>query len=146
MVELSYQDFPRQATKGKILEKNEVKPCLSKMWKIPPGPLAAFVRVMEKVLETYQKTYDPDCSVFCVAESPIQLVEERGPPINRSSGGPQFFAPEYIRRGEVNIFVAVEPLPGQRRWKITGSRAKFEWAFFVKELMLSRYKAEKLFL
>jgi hypothetical protein len=57
-------------------KKNELKPHLSKYWKIPPEGSAAFVAAMEDVLEVYHLAYDPDYPVVCMDES-CQLFRKR---------------------------------------------------------------------
>jgi hypothetical protein len=43
---------------------------------IPPDADGEFVAHMEKVLETYEKAYDPECPVACMDEPPVQLIGE----------------------------------------------------------------------
>ncbi len=45
-------------------------------WVIPPEQNAEFVACMEEVLETYEKTYDPQHPVVCMDEQPVQLLLE----------------------------------------------------------------------
>jgi len=58
------------------LKKNELKPHLSKYWKIPPDQNASFVAAMEDVLEVYARPYDRNFPVVCMDESSVQLIGE----------------------------------------------------------------------
>ena len=46
------------------------------MWVIPPHQNAAFVWAMERVLDVYQRPYDPARPVVCVDESPKRLLRD----------------------------------------------------------------------
>jgi hypothetical protein len=46
---------------------------------------------------------------------------------------------EYVRNGVANIFVAVEPLTGQRHVEITERRTRVEFAHFVKRMLDEHY-------
>ena len=54
---------------------------------------------------------------------------------------------EYKREGTFNIFGACEPLTGKYFFKVTESRTKEDWAYFMRDLIDIHYKdAEKLIL
>jgi hypothetical protein len=54
---------------------------------------------------------------------------------------------EYERRGTANVFMAVEPLAGQRTTQVTERRTRIDWARFVQMLLLTVYPlAEKVVL
>jgi len=103
-------------------KKNELKPHLSKYWKIPPDQNASFVAAMEDVLEVYSRPYDPKRPVVCMDESSIQLIGEVQDPISAAPGHPELIDDEYIRNGVASIFLEVEPLGGKRQIKITERR------------------------
>jgi hypothetical protein len=46
--------------------KNETKPLKRKGWVISPAQNADFVAAMEKVLDIYKRSYDPDFPVVCM--------------------------------------------------------------------------------
>ena len=52
-------------------KKNELKPHLSKYWKIPPDQNANFVAAMEDVLEVYARPYNCNLPVVCMDEASI---------------------------------------------------------------------------
>jgi hypothetical protein len=124
VVELGYIDSIDHSTIGRILNRNQLKPHLSKYWKIPPDQSAAFVASMEEVLDTYQLPYNSKVPVVCMDESSIQLVEDVVTPIPCSPGTPMLVDHEYIRNGVANIFIVVEPLSGQRTVQITKNKDK----------------------
>ena len=127
------------------VKKNEIKPHLSRYWKIPPEQDAAFVACMEDILDAYELPYDPACPVVCMDESLKQLVGEVRPPIPVSPGQSQRIDDEYVRLGTAEIFLAVEPLAGKRFVEVTETRKRTDWAHFVRELVDVHYPgAEKL--
>ncbi len=46
---------------------------------------------------------------------------------------------EYRRLGTANIFLAVEPLAGQRTVRVTDRRTRIDWAQFIRHLLESVY-------
>ncbi|MEA3287207.1 MAG: IS630 family transposase [Candidatus Marinimicrobia bacterium] len=128
-------------------KKNELKPHLSKYWKIPPDQNASFVAAMEDILEVYARPYDARFPVVCMDESSIQLIGEVQAPIPAAPGHPVLMDDEYVRNGVASIFIEVEPLGGKRQVKITDHRTRIDWAYFIKEMLDERYPdAEKVVL
>jgi hypothetical protein len=121
------------------IKKNELKPHLSKYWKIPPDQNASFVAAMEDVLEVYARPYDPKLPVVCMDESSIQLIGEVSDPIPAAPGHPKLVDDEYVRNGVASIFLEVEALGGKRAVKITETRTRVDWAHFIKEMLQERY-------
>lgn len=110
---------------------------------IPPQASAEFVFRMEGVLEVYQRPYDPRFPVVCMDETSKQLVSEVRSPIPRRAGHPERHDYEYERNGVANLFLAFEPLAGWRCVEVTASRARRDWAQFIRSLLEERYpKAE----
>jgi len=93
---------------------------------------------MEQVLDVYKRPYDEDFPVVCMDESPKQLIEtveeEKMEP-----GKEKRVDYEYIRHGVVNIFMANEPLKGQRLVEITDFKKKEDWAKFAKRIADEMY-------
>ena len=79
---------------------------------------------MEKVLDVYKQPYDPQIPVVCMDESPKQLIAETRIPIPASPGEPEKHDYEYERRGTCNIFVAFEPLTGNRMVEVTERKTR----------------------
>jgi len=129
------------------VKKNELKPHLSKYWKIPPDQNAAFVAAMEDVLDVYARPYDPSFPVVCMDESSLQLIGEVHEPIPAAPGHPVLMDDEYVRNGVASIFLDVEPLAGQRNVEITEHRTRIDWAHYIERMLEERYpKAEKVIL
>ena len=128
-------------------KKNEIKPHLSRYWKIPPEHDAEFVARMEDILDVYERPYDPKRPVVCVDESFKQLVGEVRAPIPMSPGQSVRIDDEYERKGIAEIFMAVEPLAGKRRVEVTATRTRKDWAEFIRHLVQEDYAdAEKIIL
>jgi transposase len=69
----------------------------------------------------------------------IQLIGEVRAPLPAEPGKPLRYDTEYQRNGTANIFMAFEPLAGQRHTKVTEQRTKVDWAHFIKELVDHHY-------
>jgi hypothetical protein len=68
-----------------------------------------------------------------------QLMGEVRAPLPAEPGKPLRYDTEYKRNGTANIFIAFEPLVGQRYTKVTEQRTKVDWAHFIKELVDQHY-------
>ena len=99
---------------------------------------------MERVLDVYKRPFDPEFPVICMDESPKQLIGEKKVPISVSSGKPARHDYEYTRYGVCNIFMACEPLAGNRMVKITERKTKKDWACFIEGIASSYKKAKKI--
>ena len=94
---------------------------------------------MEEVLDIYKKPYDPQYPQVCMDEMSTQLIGEVRAPLPMKPGKSQKYDTEYKRNGTANIFMAFEPLAGQRHTKVTKQRTKVDWAYFIKELVDIHY-------
>jgi len=90
---------------------------------------------MYDILDLYAKPYDPKRPVVGIDEKPKQLIEDCRKPISMKSGKPERYDYEYIRRGNVNIFMAVEFKAGRRTTRVTYRRTKRDFAKFIKHLV-----------
>jgi hypothetical protein len=99
---------------------------------------------MEKVLDVYKRPFDPKNPVVCMDESPKQLIAETRIPIPASPGQPEKHDYEYKRCGMCNIFLASEPLAGNRIVKVTERKTKQDWAIFMEEIARKYEMAEKI--
>lgn len=99
---------------------------------------------MEHVLDVYKQPYDERYPVVCMDESPKQLIEEKASTaITPGQGARTDY--EYIRHGMVNIFMANEPLTGERLVEVSEYKTKKDWAKFVKRIAYEMYpKAKKI--
>ena len=111
---------------------------------IAPQANAQFVAAMEQVLDIYSRLYDSRNPVVCMDETPRQLIRETREPIAAAPGRPERHDYEYERCGVCNVFMASEPLAGQRLTKVTERRTKADWALFVKDIAESYPDAERI--
>ena len=111
-------------------------------WVIPPEQNSQFVANMEHVLDVYKLPYNEDYPVVCMDESPKQLIEEiASTPMKPGQEARVDY--EYIRHGMVNIFIANEPLKGNRLVEVTEYKTKKDWAKFVKRIADEMYPNAK---
>jgi hypothetical protein len=94
---------------------------------------------MEEVLDLYKQPYNPDYPQVCMDEKSTQLIGEVRVPLPAEPGEPLRYDTEYTRNGTANIFMAFEPLAGQRYTKVTEQRTKVDWAHFIQELVDQHY-------
>ena len=94
---------------------------------------------MEDILEVYKQPYNAQCPQVCIDEMSTQLIGEVRAPLPAEPGKPLRYDTEYTRNGTANIFLAFEPLAGQRMTKVTEQRTKIDWAHFIKELVDQHY-------
>jgi hypothetical protein len=90
---------------------------------------------MEDVLDIYKQPYDSQYPQVCLDEMSTQLIGEVRAPLPAEPGKPLRYDTEYKRNGTANIFIAFEPLAGQRMTKVTEQRTKIDWAHFIQELV-----------
>lgn len=109
-------------------------------WVIPPEADAEFVAAMERVLDTYEKPYDPDHPVLCMDEQPVQLIKETRCPIPATKRHAKRIDYEYERAGTASIFMFTEPLAGWREATARTSKTKVDWAVEVARLLEGRYR------
>jgi transposase len=98
---------------------------------------------MEEVLSIYTQPYDTERPVVCLDESSKQLIGEVRRPIPIEPGQPERFDSEYSRNGVANLFIAFEPLVGQRLVEVTDQRTRIDFAHFVKKLVDEHYQTAK---
>lgn len=121
-----------------------MKPWKKQQWVIAPEHNGDFVAQMEQVLDVYKRPYDPQRPVVCMDESPRQLIRETRLPLVASCGTVARHDYEYERCGVGNVFLAVEPLAGQRAVRITERRTKTDWASFLEEIAGQYRRAQKI--
>ncbi len=97
---------------------------------------------MEHVLDVYKLPYNEDYPVVCMEESPKQLIEQIASTAMKP-GQEARVDYEYIRHGMVNIFIANEPLMGNRIVEVTEFKTKKDWARFVKRIADEMYPQAK---
>lgn len=116
------------------------------MWCVPKLT-EKFIRKMDDVLDVYALDYDPTKPVVCLDEKTTQLLSTPRGSINPRPGKVKKVDYEYKRHGTANIFVAIEPKMGQRNLKVTKQRTANDFAEFVHNLVMKKYrKVEKVLL
>ena len=114
---------------------------------IPTAPSAEFVYHMEDVLEVYMRPYDSARPLVCMDEINTQLLADTREPLPMEPGSPKREDYEYERQGVCNVFLACEPLIGQRITMVAAQRTKQQWAEFVRRLADEQYPlADKIVL
>jgi len=102
---------------------------------------------MEDVLEVYTRPYNPRFPQVCMDESAKQLLQDKCESLPIQKGLPERVDYTFESGGMCKIFLACEPLTGQRRVKVTRRRTSQDWAYFIRELVDIHYpKAEKIVL
>ncbi len=96
---------------------------------------------MEDVLAVYERAYDTARPVVCLDETSRQLLGEVRPSCLPEPGRPARHDPEYIRGEVVNLFLALEPLQGQRTVMVSQQRTRLEFARCIKDLVDIQYPA-----
>jgi len=120
---------------------------LKQCWRIPPEASAAFVWRMGDVLEVCTRPYDPRFPQVCLDESAKQLLRDKRESLPGQPGQPEQVDYAFEPEGMCKIFLACEPLTGQRQVKVTERRTSRDWAYFMRELVDVHYpKAEKIVL
>ena len=103
---------------------------------IPPKQSADFVYHMEQVLAVYERPYDERVPVVCLDESPKQLIEITQ---YRLADGTRMEDSEYVRRGVGEIYMAFEPLAGQRFVAVKDDHKAVAWVDVVANLVDGPY-------
>jgi len=88
---------------------------------------------MEDVLEVYTRPYDPRFPQVCMDESAKQLLQDKRESLPGQKGLPERVDYTFESGGMCKIFLACEPLTGQRQVKVTEHRTSQDWADFLSE-------------
>ena len=114
-----------------------MKPWQVKGWVIPQAN-ADYVCAMEAVLEVYEREYRAAHPVIAIDESPQQLISE-----TRSgfvdSKGVRHVDYEYKREGVLDLYVACEPLTGEREIFVKDNHNRLNWAEVVRAVAEELY-------
>ena len=94
---------------------------------------------MEDVLNVYHRPHDPTRPQVCMDECSQQLIGEVRAPLPPRPGDVAKYDCEYERHGTANLFLAIEPLAGQRVVQVTDQRTRHDWAQFIRYLLLTVY-------
>jgi hypothetical protein len=111
---------------------------------IAPEANAEFVAAMERVLDVYKRPLDAKHPVVCMDETPRQLIGQTREVIPAAPEQPEREDYEYTRLGTCNVFMACEPLTGQRMAQVTQQRTKRDWALFIEQIAQRYSQAERI--
>ncbi len=95
---------------------------------------------MYRLLELYKQAYNASQPLVCMDEKSKQLIEDSRQPIKAKPGKLEKYDYEYKRKGTCNIFVALAPKTGIRIVKVTDTRTKEDFAYFVEELIEKHFR------
>jgi hypothetical protein len=102
---------------------------------------------MEDVLSVYERPYEPARPLICLDEAAKQLLVEVRAPLPLAPGQPERVDYEYARQGTAALFMAFEPLAGQRHVFVHDQRTRADFAAVIKTLVDECYpQAERLVL
>lgn len=99
---------------------------------------------MEAFLDVYKRSYDSKNPVVCIDECPKQLIAKTRTPISVSPGQLEKHDYEYKRCGMCNVFIACEPLAGNRMVKVIERKTKQDWALFMEDIACQYAMTEKI--
>ena len=101
---------------------------------------------MERVLDCYEKAYDPNYPVICFDERPCQLIEDVLQPMPVQEGQVKREDYHYKRNGTAAVLAAVEPLTGKRIAEVREQKTKKDYAEFMLEVAKAYPIAKKIIL
>jgi len=94
---------------------------------------------MYELLALYAQPFDPREPVVCIDEKSLQLLGHSRAPLPMAPGVIAKDDYEYVRKGTINLFVAVEPKAGQRVVSVTAQRGKVDFVEFITSLLGGAY-------
>lgn len=121
-MELGYAEHVSHETVRQVLKKTRLLPWLKQCWCIPPEASAACVWRMEDVLEVSTRPDDPRFPPMCRDESAKQLLRDKRESLSLQPGQPERVDDTFEAEGMCKLFLACEPLKGQRQVKVTQRR------------------------
>jgi hypothetical protein len=99
---------------------------------------------MEQVLDVYERPYDRRNPKINFDERPCQLLGDVLVPIPMKPGRVARQDYHYERCGTCVVLMAIEPLTGYRKVKVTQQKTKKDYAEFMKDLASHYPDAEKI--
>ena len=89
---------------------------------------------METILHLYQLPYNPMYPVVCIDERPCQLIDDIIAPMPMKPDKQKRQDYHYKRNGVASLFIAFEPLTGQRIVEVRDRRTKVDYAHFLNKV------------
>ena len=118
---------------------------MKKQWCI--GRLTGeYLARMEEVLTLYNLPLTEKRPLICLDELPFQLLGELVEPLRAKAGAVEKVDYEYVRKGVASVFVALEPLTGQRLVRVYQQRTKADYCRFAQEVVNHWSQAEQIVL
>jgi hypothetical protein len=112
---------------------------------MPPAPSGAYVAPREDVLEVYQRPYDPQLPMVCMAAPPVPFMQAVRPPLPAAEGPPARDDDADERHGTAHIVIGPEPLRGWRPVRVRAHKTAMDWATEGQHLLDTRDpEAERL--
>jgi hypothetical protein len=102
------------------------------MWCVPELN-EEFIGRMEDILALYERPYNAQEPVVCLDEKPVQCLDDKRRTVRVKNGSVRRDY-EYIRRGTVNVFCAVEPKTGRHFAKPTENRKLLEIGRMLRDI------------
>jgi hypothetical protein len=100
---------------------------------------------MEDVLSVYERPYEAARPLICLDEAAKQLLGDVRAPLPLAPGQPERVDYEYARQGTAALFMAFEPLAGERHVFVRDQRYRSDFAAVIKTLVDERYpQAQRL--
>ncbi len=87
------------------------------------------------MLEVYTRAYDPRFPQVCLDESAKQLLQDKRESLSLQPGQPERIDYTFESNGMCKLFLACEPLAGQRSVSVTERRTSQDWAHFIRDLV-----------
>ncbi len=113
------------------------------MWCIPKLT-DQFIERMMDILELYERPYNPREPIICFDEKSKQLLAHKREPLPMKPGVPERYDSEYVRKGTVNLFTAVESKKGERHILVRKQRTGKDFAIFTEWLTNLYSDADKI--
>ena len=96
------------------------------------------------MLDLYAEAYDLKRPLVCFDELPYQLLAEVNAPLPTEPGKPKRQDYEYERKGHCSLFIAFEPLTGQRQVSVRQRRTAQDFACEIQQLVARYPNAEMI--
>jgi DDE superfamily endonuclease len=103
-------------------------------------PSAQYVAKMEDVLDVYRRPADAKRPLVCLDETSKELHDTPRGNLPLASGQAERQDYEYARHGVCNLFMAVAPLQGRRKVRVTERRTAQDFAEQLRVLVEEDYR------
>ena len=101
---------------------------------------------MERVLDYYEKPYNPNYPLLCFDERPCQLIDDVLQPMPMEAGKVKREDYHYKRNGTAVVLSAIEPLSGKRIVEVREQKTKKDYSEFMQKVSKKYPEAKKIIL